>query len=113
MIAATNPFLGLTTPLTPMGYFPGDHGPMVRVETNAGRIIEVPAALPAESLAQICGGTSWLRCHFPDAVTRRSYDLHASTIAQPFCQQRAARALVAACQHAEQVRQQRRKGASA
>ncbi|HQS70019.1 MAG: hypothetical protein B7Y36_08365 [Novosphingobium sp. 28-62-57] len=113
MIAATNPFLGLSTPLTPMGYFAGDHGPMVRVESNAGRIMEVPAALPAESLKALCGGTSWLSGQFPDVVTRRSYDPHASTISPGFCQMRAARALIDACQHAEQVRAQRRKGAPA
>ena len=111
MIAATNPFLGLSTPITPMGVIHHGKCPMVRIETATGRIIEVPASLPPESLVQICDGSSWLVGQFPDRIVRRGIGRMPKDWG--FCAFRAARALIDACMHAEQVRQQRRKGASA
>lgn len=113
MIAAINPFLGMTTPVMPIGILLQGNLQMILVETFHGRIVEVPAALPRESLRHICGGTSWLQSQFPIyARGKKGADGHdTAALVVGFDQARAARALIEACCHAETVRRERRSGA--
>lgn len=104
MIAATNPFLGLSTPVMPIGIEQQGNLQLVRLETAGGRIVSIPAALPPSSLTQICGGSSWLTGQFPQYAHR--YGTQALVVG--FDQSRAARALIEACCHAEQVRRERK-----
>lgn len=99
MIAATNPFLSLGSPVMPIGTAASDDVPLLRVETNAGRVQCVPAEISAEGLRVVCGGTSWLRAHFPNTVEWRGFGPGPQQ--PPFCAFRAARALREACAHVE------------
>lgn len=108
MIAATNPFLGRSTPIMPIGTEQVGDLQLVRLETHGGRIVSIPAALPPSSLTQICGGTSWLTGQFPNGTVWRSSDQPDGHGQPAFCAMKAARALIDACRHAEEMRRKRK-----
>lgn len=100
MIAATNPFLDRGSPVMPIGTATYEDVPLLRVENAAGRIQSIPADLSRDGLMHLCGGSSWLRAHFPDRMVRGSCDGR-GTQSPGFCTFRAARALREACAHVE------------
>lgn len=102
MIACTNPFLGIHSPVMPIGVEAEGAAQLLRLESAGGRIVTVPDALPVDSLRQLCGGTSWLASQFPPIARGSDQPLSLPGFDQP----RAARALVEACAHAQARRTQ-------
>jgi hypothetical protein len=99
MIAATNPFLDRGSPVMPIGTAAYEDVPLLRVENAAGRIQSIPADLSCDGLMHLCGGSAWLRAHFPNQVKWRGFGPGPKQ--PPFCVFRAARALREACTHVE------------
>lgn len=104
MIACTNPFLGIHSPVMPIGVEVEGDAQLVRLETSAGRIVAIPDALPVPSLTQICGGSSWLTTFFPQKAGPA-----ADQFVVGFDRDSAAHALIEACAHAQARRTQPRR----